>query len=309
MQALIVVILPVFIVIGFGYLAAAKRYLSETSIDTLMKFTQNFAIPCLLFGAIYKINIEQIFQLNLLISFYLGAGLGFIFGLFGARYLFKKDWETSVSIGFCCLFSNTVILGLAITESAYGMDALTGNFAIVALHAPFCYGVGITAMEITRNRNQNIIKMAKNVFRAMFKNAIVVSIALGILVNLLDILIPRSFFSAINMIAEAALPTALFALGGVLYRYRPEGNIGPIVMVIIISLIIHPSLVWIFGRLFYLDENSFRSAVLTSAMAPGVNTYLFANMYDKGQRIAASGILLSTALSVFTVWVWLNFLN
>ncbi len=53
-------------------------------------------------------------------------------------------------IGFCCLFSNSVLLGLPITERAYGPDALTGNFAIIAFHAPFCYGLGITAMEIVR---------------------------------------------------------------------------------------------------------------------------------------------------------------
>ncbi|MDB4112329.1 AEC family transporter, partial [Yoonia sp.] len=49
MAALIDVILPVFLVIGFGYLAVWKGYFSDAGVDGLMKFTQNFAIPCLLF--------------------------------------------------------------------------------------------------------------------------------------------------------------------------------------------------------------------------------------------------------------------
>ena len=48
-----------------------------------------------------------------------------------------------------------------------------------------------------------------------------------------------------------------------------------------------------------------RSAILTAAMAPGVNAYIFANMYGRARRVAASSVLIATALSVFTVWGWL----
>jgi predicted permease len=44
---------------------------------------------------------------------------------------------------------------------------------------------------------------------------------------------------------------------------------------------------------------------MTAAMAPGINTYVFANMYGKARRVAASAVLMGTGLSIFTVWVWL----
>ena len=44
MQALLDVILPVFLVIGFGYLAVALKLFSDAGVDGLNKFTQNFAI-------------------------------------------------------------------------------------------------------------------------------------------------------------------------------------------------------------------------------------------------------------------------
>jgi len=43
-------------------------------------------------------------------------------------------------------------------------------------------------------------------------------------------------------------------------------------------------------------------------MAPGVNTYIFANMYGHARRVAASAVLIATALSVVTVWIWLGFI-
>lgn len=152
MQALLDVILPVFLVIGFGYTAVWRGWMSDAGIEGLMKFAQNFAIPALLFRAISTLDLGQDFDLAMLFSFYAGALAGFMAGLFGARFLFGRPWEDSVAIGFIGLFSNSLLLGLAITERAYGADALAANYAIIALHAPFCYGLGITVMEVVRNR-------------------------------------------------------------------------------------------------------------------------------------------------------------
>ena len=44
MHALIEVIFPVFLVIGFGYAAVWAGFFSTESVDGLMRFTQNFAI-------------------------------------------------------------------------------------------------------------------------------------------------------------------------------------------------------------------------------------------------------------------------
>jgi len=37
-------------------------------------------------------------------------------------------------------------------------------------------------------------------------------------------------------------------------------------------------------------------------MAPGLNAYIFANMYGRAKRVAASTVLIVTAGSVFTIW-------
>ena len=49
-----------------------------------------------------------------------------------------------------------------------------------------------------------------------------------------------------------------------------------------------------------------RAAVLTASMAPGINGYLFASLYGRGQRTAASTVLIATAMSIVTVWLWLG---
>ena len=127
MQALLDVILPVFLVIGFGYVVVWRGLFSDAAVDGLMVFTQNFAVPCLLFRAIWTLDLGASVDPRLLISFYTGSATGFTLGLLAGRYLFKRDWEDAVAIGFCCLFANSLLLGLSITERAYGADALQAN--------------------------------------------------------------------------------------------------------------------------------------------------------------------------------------
>jgi predicted permease len=308
MQALLDVILPVFFVVGLGYVVVWRKVFSTAAVDGLMTYTQNFAIPCLLFMALIKIDLGQAYSFRLMGSYYIGAASGFALGFLGARYIFKRSAEDSVAIGFVSLFSNSVMMGLAITERAYGVDALVANFAIVSLHAPFCYFVGITAMEIAKSDGDSIAQVAQNVGKSMMKNALFIAILLGLLVNITDVTLPKAFLEGTNMVATTALPAALFGMGGVLYQYRPEGDFGAIAWVVGISLLVHPAIVWSLGQLWDLSISELRSAVLTSAMAPGINCYIFASMYNRAKRVAASGVLIATALSVLTIWCWLQVL-
>ena len=308
MQALLDVILPVFLVVGFGYVVVWRKLFSTAAVDGVMSYTQNFAIPCLLFMALIKIDLGQAYSFRLMGSYYIGAASGFALGFLGARYIFKRNAEDSVAIGFVSLFSNSVMMGLAITERAYGVDALVANFAIVSLHAPFCYFVGITAMEIAKSDGDSISQGALNVGKSMMKNALFIAILLGLLINVADVALPKAFLDGAKMVATTALPAALFGMGGVLYQYRPEGDFGAIAWVVGISLLVHPAIVWSLGQLWGLSVSELRSAVLTSAMAPGINCYIFASMYNRAKRVAASGVLIATALSVLTIWCWLQIL-
>ncbi|MFN4100070.1 MAG: AEC family transporter [Pararhodobacter sp.] len=309
MQALVDVILPVFLVVAAGYGATWRGWMSEGTVDGLMKFTQNFAIPCLLFLAIARLDLGQEFDWRLLLSFYTGAVTGFVLGLLGARFLFGRGWEDAIAVGFVCLFSNSLLLGLPITERAYGPDALAANFAIIALHSPICYLIGITAMEAVRARGKGIGATLGRVALGVASNALVIGIALGVVVNLAGLPLPGAVWQALDLIARAGLPAALFGLGGVLYRYRPEGDLRLIIYACAVSLLVHPAMVWGMGRGLALNEAQFRSAVVTAAMAPGVNAYLFANMYGRARRVAASSVLIGTVACAVTAWFWMTALG
>jgi len=243
MTALIDVILPVFLVIGFGYAVAWRGLFSESAVDGVMRFAQSFAVPVLLFRSIAKLDLGSSYDPGLMISFYAGAFAAFGLGLAGARLLFGRSGPDAVAIGFCCLFSNSLLLGIPITERAYGASALAGNFAIISIHSPLLYTFGITLMEGVRSHGSGTTlgRVAVNALSGILRTPMVIGILLGFMVNLTGLTLHGSIWAAVDMMASAALPTALFGLGGVLFRYRPEGDMKAIGMVTVLSLIVHPA--------------------------------------------------------------------
>lgn len=299
------IVAPVFLVVGAGYLAVRVGLVSTELVDHLMKFAITFAIPCLLFRATSTIDLGAAFDWRILVAYYSASIAGFVVTYFIARKLFKRRPGEAVAIGFAALFSNLVLLGLPITERAWGADTMAPNFALVSVNAPICYLIGITAMEILRADGRNAAQTTGVVLNAMFRNSMMIGIGLGFIVNLAGISLPGALIGAVDLLARASLPVALFALGGVLTRYTLTKSLGEASTVALVSLMLQPALTLLVASQLGLPPQIVNSIVLMAAVAPGLNAYLFASMYHRALGASASSVLLSTVLSVFSVSAWL----
>ena len=300
-------VLPVFLVVGAGYALVRFSLFPEAAVGALMSFAQTVAVPCLLFMALVRLDLGANFDTRLLVSFYSGALVCFALGYFAARKGFGRRPGESVALGFAALFSNSVLLGLAVTEQAFGPEALAPNFALIAIHAPVCYLVGITAMEFARADGRGAGETARIAARAMFSNPISMACAAGLAVNLAGLPLPSAAAQAADMIGRAALPAALFGLGGVLSRYRIRSTLGEALTISALSILVHPAIAFTLSHhVFALEPGFVRSATVMAAMAPGVNAYMFASMYRRAEGEVASTVIIATALSVVTAagWLW-----
>jgi malonate transporter len=136
----------------------------------------------------------------------------------------------------------------------------------------------------------------------MARNPIVVGLTGGLVFNLLSLGMPDPVDSVLAALGSAAIPTATFALGATLARYRITGAIGEASLLIGAKLLVQPLLVWLLATLvFELTPLWTSVAVLMAGLPTGINAYLFAERYDHGVATAATAVVVSTGLSVGTL--------
>lgn len=295
---------PVFLLVLAGFVAARRALFDAATVDALMRYAVRFAVPCLLFRAVSTIDLGTAYDWRSMGAYYVAA-----LGCFGiatllARTAFGRRPGEAVAVGFGALFSNLVLLGLPVIEMALGDEAMPTAYALVSVHAPFCYLVGIVAMELLRADGRSLPETAAVVARTLFRNALMIGIGLGFVVNLGRLPQPAILVSALDMIAASALPLALVGLGGVLTRYALGDRIGETATVSAISLVLHPSLALGLCALLGVEDADRNVVVLMASMAPGVNVYLFANLYGRAEGTAAATVLLSTAVAAASVSAW-----
>lgn len=295
---------PVFLLVLFGYLAVRRALFDSATIDALMRYAIKFAIPCLLFRAVSTIDLGAAYDARAMAAFYAAAFVCFaLTGVLASRLFGRRPGE-AVAVGFTALFSNLVLLGLPIVRMTFGEQAMPAAYAIVSLHAPFCYLVGIVAMELLRADGRSLPDTAVVVVRTMLGNSLMIGLGLGFVVNLGGVPVPGMLGTALDLVASSALPIALVGLGGTLTRYAlPEKKLetGTVAAV---SLVLHPALAFGLCTLLGVESGTRNVTVLMASMAPGVNAYLFAAMYDRAQGSAAATVLLSTVLAVGSVSAW-----
>lgn len=310
MFEIFLIIAPVFIIIFFGYVASASKYLNSDISDSINALTIKFSIPVLLFRAMYNLDFSHAFNVRLLIGFYTGAVCSFIIANVLARTVWKRPPGEAVAVGFCAFFSNAVLLGLPIVERAYDAETLTLAYGIIAFHSPFVYAVGITSMEMARRDGKTMGETARKTLKSIFSNPLMIGIGLGVICNLAGVVLPEPLMVSVNMIASAALPIAVFGIGVALTRYKISSEISESLVISGITLFVYPVVVlFMTYYVFGLPKIYVQTAVTIASMPAGLNVYIFASMYNRAMSLSASVILISTIISVASITCWLTLLQ
>jgi len=303
-------IMPVFFILGVGWLSGHFSYLKLETGDALNAYALRFGVPVLLFLAMYRLEFAKAFDVRMLVSFYAGAFTCFILGIVLSRIFFKRRPGESVAVGFCAVFSNTVLLGVAISELAFGGAVMPPVFGIIAFHASLLYTVGMTTMEFARQGGRPLGQTLKAALRSVMANPLMIGILTGIAFNLAGPTLPGPLEQSLNMIGVTAIPVSLIGIGIALNRYKIGPQLAEALMVSSLALVLHPSIAFVLTYyVFDLPVLFVQAAVVLAAMPPGMNVYIFANMYDRAVDLSATVLIIANILSVFTISAWLLLLQ
>lgn len=310
MFAILNVVIPVFAIIGLGYLAVRFRLYPSEGVRGLVAFVNNFATPCLLFQAMLTSDFGSAFNWSIIGPFYVGSLFSLTVGTIIAVRLFKNRPGEGVSSGFAAMFTNTVLIGIPIVQRAYGQEALPVVFSIIAFHAPMLITIGMLVMELVRRDGAPLHKALGVAALRIVQNPLLWGVALGLLGNFYGLELPEPGVAFLTMMSAAVLPAALFGLGGALNEYKLSENWAQALGMSIFKLIIHPTIAWVLMvPVLHVEPQIARYGVLLAAMPTGINAYVFATYYNRAVNVATNTVLISTVASIVTVSVWLYLLS
>jgi predicted permease len=310
MIAIVNVILPVFAIIGLGYLAVRFRLYPAEGVSGLVAFVNNFATPFLLLRAMLTSDFGHAFNLGIILPFYAGAFSALAIGIITARRIFGNRPGESVASGFSASFANTVLVGLPIISRAYGDPALPVIFSIMAFHASVLITVAMLVMELMRRDGAPIGRALWSAGGRIVRNPLLWGIVVGLVGNYFHVTLIEPVDDFFSTMAAAVVPAALFGLGGALNEYRLADNWPLALVMSLIKLILQPLIAWVLMvPVLGVDPSIARYGVLLAAMPSGINVYVFATYYNRGVNVATNVVLISTVMSLVTVSAWLLLLG
>jgi len=304
------VIIPVFAIIGLGYLAVRFRLYPAEGTKALVAFVNNFATPCLLCEAMLTSDFSKTFNLAIIVPFYIGALVLLLCGSLIAHYGFGQRPGESVVSGFSATYTNTVLVGIPIIQRAYGAEALPTAFSIIALHAPVLLTIGMVTMELVRRDAVAWHKTVVVIVARVLKNPLLWGVGLGALGNFTHAQVPEVGTAFLTMMSAAVLPASLFGMGGALNEYKLSESWALASIVSFFKLMVHPIIAYVLMiYVLHVPMELARYGIIVAAMPAGINVYIFATYYDRSVNVAANTVLISTVASIATLSFWLLILG
>lgn len=310
MQAILLSILPLAAIAVIGYLAVRFDYVSQAANDGISKFVFVVALPALIFRNMANADIAGNFSFGwkVLAGYYLGALAVLILAMVVGRFLFNASKAEQNILAVGASHSNMVLLGVPVVLLLVGRANILPVALIVGLHG-MLMAVLLTAVLRIRSGKANELPSAIwGVVVNQAKNPIFIALALGILYKLLPIpKLPGEANTILKLLGDATYPCALFALGGMMIRYKFAGQGAEAVAVTALKLVAFPVIVYLLtSAVFGLNKWAVVAALL-AAMPVGFNMHNMASRSQSGAATANSAILLSTILSIISAAALLHY--
>jgi predicted permease len=303
MLAVLEVTLPVFALVFCGYLASARSLLPDRAVEGINAFVFWFALPAMLFRVVGLRPLGEILDIDFAIGF---LATGFL--IFGLTYLMARTgWLAGIArspreapaLALNAAHGNGGYLGLALFAE---IGAQTLPTVALVLICDIFILITFTLLLLESASEPGAKPRSRlAVIASVMRSPMVASIGAGLLFSLSGLTLPAVADNFTRLLAAAAGPCALFAIGAALggRSLKVDREIGTLVA---IKLIIHPLIAALVLYLIWPGNPLAAAVGVVCATLPSAsNSFIIAQRYGVAVPSISASIVGGTALSVVTV--------
>lgn len=319
MQHILAVTSPFFALVLLGWLAVRLCWLPPDSIPGFNGFVLFFALPCMLFRFSAITPIAQLLDGAVVGVYLTSAAVMVVLAVFVARKQ-TLQWNDTAFAALVGAFPNSGFMGVPLLVALLGQAAAAPAIVSLALDMVVTTSLCIALSQLGHS-GSDARAAVQRALRGMLSNPLPWSIALGTLSSATGLKLPAPAMQAVDLMAGAASPVALFALGAMLARGQMSADVAPreheagaVLAIVAHKLIVHPLVVFMVGGIAMaaglpLDPFAAAVLVLVAALPSASNVPILAERFQADASRVARVVLVSTigAFASFTAAVaWID---
>lgn len=294
-------IVPLFLIIALGFGVKRLGWLGPEDVRRFNKVCFYTFMPVMLFYNIYTSDFSHAVRLSYAL-FVVGMALAMILLAFLITLAVEKTPERRGVMIQAAFRSNFVLLGLPIAQELlpnanFGVTAL-----MVAIVVPIYNMMSVVVLEYFRGSKPKL----GEVLLAVIKNPLIIGSILGLLAQALHITLPDVLVSFAGKMNSAATPLILLLLGASfevrhIARYKKQ-----LLVCVGLRLLVFPGAILTLAAAVGLRDIEFVTLLAMSAAPNAVNSFNMAQQLGGDSDLAGSAVVVSTAGSFFTLFLWIT---
>ncbi len=307
MQAALSISIPFFALIFLGAFLRRRQFLDALTTNTLSRFAFYVVMPPLVYLKIAEQPVAEILNPGFVLRYELATVLLFLLA-FPIGKLLRLDLKQTGMFGLNSAYSNYGYIGVPLSIMAFGAEAAL-PLALI-LFADTVVLLTMTVIYIVLGEdNDRGWQNLRQIPATLLKNPLLLAAVLGMLSSGLSLQLPAALTILLEMLASAAAPVALVALGATLSLGVMKEARTDIAVISLLKLIVHPLLVAVLFLAWPGQEPVWiQTAILCACLPIAANVFVLSSHYGAYQKVSAAAIMASTLLATLTVPVVLYLL-
>lgn len=296
---------PVYLLIALGFVAVRLDVFTAVELRVMGRFVILLALPALLFQALTKSPRPAGPEGMYLLAYATGSLLSFTLVRAWARQARGQAPAAAALSGVGAAVSNSGLIGYPIVAQWLGPTAGLGLALCMLVENLLMIPLAMAMADQGTAKGPWPRVLARTV-TGWARHPMIIAIVLGFGVAMSGLDMPATASRAIQLLAAAASPVALFVIGGSLRGVQLDGQRLDISGVALAKLLLHPACVLLAMVLLPAMSPELRTTgVLFSAM-PMLSIYPLIAMKHGLESRSAAILLVSTLLAFLTIagWMW-----
>ncbi|NML15705.1 AEC family transporter [Azohydromonas caseinilytica] len=294
---------PIYLLIALGFLAGRRGWFDKAEMRVLGRFVIQLALPALMFQALSSRRVGEILNGSFLLAYALGSLAVMLAAFTWARRVKRRDITFSAYFGLGMSASNSGFVGYPIVVQFLGPVAAVAMALTMLVENLLMIPVALALADGGNSSKVWHATLARTL-RRLAGNPLILSISAGLAMSVLGLQLPAPVARAVQLLANASAPVALFVIGGSLVGLQLHGKLRSVAAIALGKLILHPLAVLALLMLVPL-EGPLRAAAPAFAAMPMLSIFPILAQAHGEENFAAAALLLTMLLSFLTISVWL----